>query len=85
MKRFACIPDSPSEAAAKLRCGLGECASFIASAPVSAYLSVYRAFRIGLARLRSAWKGKARSIAVWALQNIAWTILAEIVKLLIGL
>lgn len=68
MDGFACIPNSTPAARAKLREGLDDCVSFIASAPCLLFCRMLGCASIALARLRADWKRKARSVAVRALQ-----------------
>lgn len=56
MDRFAEIPRSAPEAAAKLRCGLAECALFMAGAPLSALVALDRAALVAATRLRILWE-----------------------------
>lgn len=84
MRKTADIPNSLPEARSKMGEGLAELASFIAAAPCLAIAGILGRVIVSLARLAAEWRHVARSVAVWALQNLGWAALVELFHLLLG-
>ena len=81
MQRFAYIPDSPAAARTKLRKGLGDWWRFIVSAPCHVICWVGARLFFAKARLHAERKRFALSVAIWARDNLAWTALIALCKL----
>lgn len=84
MDRFADIPRSLPEARAKLRGGLGECASSICAAPCRVILRLFDLASSAFARLTAERKRVAKSMAVRAGDCLLGVLLTKFFELLLG-
>lgn len=86
--RVRCLDDIQTGyiggACVKLRNGLVECASFIVSAPCSGFCLLLGCALLAFERLVAEGKRMAKSVTIWALQNLAWVAIVEVCHSLFG-